>query len=349
MSCFHISYGSMDAVKFIHKGNLIFEYITTNTNFAIAQKVEILASLAGKLPLSIESNEKVFIKFESYYLAKDSTAFTLGYDEFEYAPDKVEYKDWLVDSGIVILIRDRSFSILQALKLIHWAADNIVLIKKFQTKRAFLTLGGSSKNSIPFIRIAPILENNDTLVESMVSNRQDQIQLPGYVVYPKYYYKNDKYYLVFSKTSNQPLPDIIHIINLKFGTYMAFVNDSTFYYLEWLSPLKGPFIINGFKDIGMIKYDYLLSDSVNSSTKIRINIDFGMGKFSTMAMFIPSLNKVISRYDTLEDYNLNRILSSKLGTHDQRKTSNLGMMVLGFALLISMILNVYLFIRQKNE
>ncbi len=340
----------MDVVKFIHKDRLIVRYTSSGTNQALAQKIEILAVFADKLlKRNFNTRVKVFLDYEKYYTSTDSTSFTLGYNEFSYSTEKKDSKHWNLDSGIVIVIRDRSFSIAQALNLIQWAINNTATIKKHQTLRTLPTLSkNTSCYSIPYYTILSIAKTNDTLVNSLIKTRQDQIEIYNSPPYPTYFYENDKFHILHGDTVVHIFSDLIHIINLNYADYLAFVNDSTFYYKKWTSEFKGPFIIQGFKNIGPIEYKCLTTDSIDTNATVTLYITFGLSEYSTKALFVPFLNRVFSRYDTLENYYLKQIVTANKSTTNSTSLLDFKTISIYLVLVFSLSLNALLFVRRNK-
>jgi len=336
----------MPIVHTIHKDKFILQYISSEANVAILQKVEILAVLADKLlHRSTTTRRKIFIEYDQGF----NTSLTLGYGSVSYSPEKDAQNGWVQDSGIVISIQGRSFSILKTLKLLS-AVQNNTSIEYLLTKNEASVRFGHLVKTVPDSKIDSITSSIDTLVNSIIKVKQEQVYLPypNHMNYPRYFYQNDKFLIVSGDTVEQTLLDLVHVINLDHpADYLVFLNDSTFYYKRWPKQLKGPFTINGFKNLGPLKYECLVEDSISSFTKITIKMTFGYSDYVTKALFIPSQNRVISRYDTLENYYLSKVGASESSISKLEPPTDIKTLILYAIIILLAISNIYLLVRRK--
>ncbi len=175
--------------------------IKTGYGYEEIRKVQIIGKLAEQLALKSDYTEPILLDFDHAYTGNSNSTYYLGVDDQEitYNHGANEQKI-LIKKKIVIYQIGSSFNIINTLKMLEYSIKNRTKIEVEQKpiKRWKRTINSIDKNKTIDILKSPETELINSIKNTKIYRPEKDFK-SGFT----YFWKNDRYNIVFVEESNE--------------------------------------------------------------------------------------------------------------------------------------------------
>ena len=175
--------------------------IETGYGYEEIKKIQIIGKLAEKLALKLDYTEPILLDFDHKYTGNSNSTYYLGVDDQEitYNHGTNEQKI-LIKKKIVIYQTGSSFNIINTLKMLEYSIKNRTKIEEEQKP---IKRWGRTINSIDKNKSIDILKTPETELINSIKNTKIYRPEKNFKSGFTYFWKNDRYTIVFAEESSE--------------------------------------------------------------------------------------------------------------------------------------------------